>query len=91
MSFESLGDLLAHKNIDQADDLMAFFEQVRKVIRAQAHVEVESIRYKNNIVGVTAGSSLEASEIRLRHIQIERTLRKITGRTITRVTVRVGG
>lgn len=91
MSFESLGDLLAHKNLDQPDDLLAFFEQVRKVIRAQAHIEVESIRYKNNVVGVTARSALEASEIRLRHIQIERTLRKMTGRTITRVSVRVGG
>ena len=70
---------------------MGFFEQVRKVILAQAHVQVETVRYKNNIVGVSVATATEASEIRLRHIQIERTLRKITGREIQRVTVRVTG
>ena len=91
MSFESIGNVMAYKNFERSDDLLEFFQQVRKVIRTQAHVEVESVRYKNNIVGVTVTNGSEASEIRLRHIQIERSLRKISGREIQRVTVRIIG
>lgn len=91
MSFERLGDAMAYRNFEQHDDLMGFFEQIRKVILSQAHVQVETVRYKNNVIGVSVGTATEASEIRLRHIQIERTLRKMTGREIARVTVRVTG
>lgn len=91
MGFESIGNVMEYRNFERADDLLGFFEQVSKVVRSQAHVEVESVRYKNNIVGVTVTNGSEASEIRLRHIQIERSLRKITGREILRVSVRIIG
>ena len=44
MGFESIGNVMEYKNFERPDDLLGFFEQVRKVVRAQAHVEVESVR-----------------------------------------------
>lgn len=89
MSFEKIGDVLGKKDVDKTDDLLAFFAQVKSVVKKHADVKVESISYKHDIVGLTVGSSIEASEVRLRHIQIERALRKRSGREIRRVTVRV--
>ncbi|MEI7819128.1 MAG: hypothetical protein WCI47_03350 [bacterium] len=89
MSFESAGDVLSKKDVDRTDDLVAFFDLIRKTIKRISQVELESIRYKNDIVTVTVSSTLEATEVRLRHIQIERGLRLQSERDIKRVSVRV--
>lgn len=89
MSFEKIGDVLGHKNVDQTDDLMAFFAQIKSVIKKYASVKVESLTYKHDVVGVTVGSSIEAAEIRLRHIQIQREISRRSGRDVKRLTVRV--
>ncbi len=89
MSFEKIGDVLGQKDVDKADDLVAFFAQIRSVIKKYASVRVESLTYKHDVIGVTVGGSIEASEIRLRDIQIEREIRRRSGRDVKRVTVRV--
>lgn len=89
MSFEKIGDLLGDKDVDKTDDVMAFFAQIKSVIKKYASVKVESITYKHDIVGVTVGSSIEASEIRLRHIQIGREISRRSGRDVKRIAVRV--
>lgn len=89
MSFEKIGDVLIHKDVDKTDDLMAFFAQIKSVIKKYAAVKIESVTYKHDIVGVTVGSSIEASEIRLRHIQIQREIARRSSREVKRLTVRV--
>ena len=89
MSFSSIGEVLSAKDPDKPDDLMGFFITVRAVVKRHAGVELETVSYRDNKVGVSVTSSIEASEIRLRHIQIERDLAKRTGRPIQRVVVRV--
>ncbi len=89
MSFERIGDVLGNKDLDRPDDLLAFFELVRSVIRRRAGVELESVGYKQDIVRLTVSHPAEASEIRLRHIQIERELAKRSGRTISRLQIKI--
>ena len=89
MGFERLSDVLGQKDMDSPDDVLKFFDQVRKAVRQQTGVEVESIRYKNEIVTVMVATSAEASEVRLRHIQVERLVRKVSGRAVRRVAVRM--
>ncbi|MBP9827459.1 hypothetical protein KBC99_03205 [Candidatus Saccharibacteria bacterium] len=89
MSFESLGDVLSRKDFDQSDDLLAFFEMVRSVIKRHSGITIESVSYKNNILRVSVSHPVEASEIRLRHIQITRELAKRSGRVIAKLVTRV--
>lgn len=89
MSFSSIRDVLSEKNPDKPDDLMGFFTTVRAVVKKHAGVELETVSYRDNKVGVSVASSIEASEIRLRHIQIERDLAKRTGRKVQRIIIRV--
>ena|GEM_PF-6558207 len=89
MSFERLGDLMSQKDFDTTTDLLGFFEKVRGVVRKQTGVELESVRYKNEIVTVSTATATEASEIRLRHIQIENALRQQTKLVVKRVAVAV--
>lgn len=89
MSFSSIGEVLSAKNPDQPDDLMGFFLTVRAVVKKHAGVELETVNYREGKVGVSVASSIEASEIRLRHIQIERDLAKRSGRIIKRIVIRV--
>lgn len=89
MSFEKIGDVLIQKDPDGSDDLPGFFELARKIIRRHTGIEVESLRWREGTLGVTVASSVEASEIRLRHIQVERELAKKSGRSVGRLSVRV--
>ncbi len=89
MSFEKIGDVLIQKDLEGNDDLLGFFELARKIIQRHTSIDVESLRWREGTLGVTVGSSVEASEIRLRHIQIERELAKKSGRKISRMSVRV--
>ena len=89
MSFESIKKVLLEKDPDKNDDLMAFFKTVRAVLKKHSGVEPESLNYRDGIVGVTVSGSIEASEVRLRHIQIERDIIRRTGREVKRVVVRV--
>lgn len=87
--FERLGDALSRKEIDRNDNILEFFDLCRSTIKKLSSVDVESLTYKHDTLGVTVGSSIEATEVRLRHIQIERTLAKRSGRKIKRLVVRV--
>lgn len=89
MGFEKLGDVLGKIDVDKTDDLVAFYAQIRSVVKKYASVKVESITYKHDVIGLTVGGSIEGSEIRLRHIQIEREIRRRSGRDVKRLTVRV--
>lgn len=89
MSFEKLGDALGRKNLDQHDDLLAFFALAKSIIQRRAGVTVDAVSYKHEVLRVTVSHPTEASEIRLRHIQIERELAKKSGREVTRIQVRI--
>lgn len=89
MSFERLGDALNRKDIDQHEDLLAFFDLAKSVIARRSGVKVDAVSFKNDILRITVSHPVEASEIRLRHIQIEREISKKSGRQLERLQVRV--
>lgn len=89
MSFESLGDVLGRKDIDQHDDILAFFDLAKSVIQRRSGVKVDAVSYKQAVLRVTVSHPVEASEIRLRHIQIEREIAKKSGREVSGIRVRV--
>jgi hypothetical protein len=89
MSFERLGDALNRKDIDQHEDLLAFFDLAKSVIARRSGVKVDAVSFKNDILRITVSHPVEASEIRLRHIQIEREISKKSGCKLERLQVRV--
>ncbi|MFO0955467.1 MAG: hypothetical protein U0526_02935 [Candidatus Saccharibacteria bacterium] len=89
MSFERLGDALNRKDIDQHEDLLAFFDLAKSVIARRSGVKVDAVSFKNDILRIAVSHPVEASEIRLRHIQIEREISKKSGRKLERLQVRV--
>lgn len=89
MTFEKLGDAMARKDFEVADDLLGFYELCRSVIKRRSGVVIESVNYKNEILRVTVSHPVEASEVRLRHIQIIRELQKKSERPIQKLVMRV--
>ncbi len=91
MSFERIGDSLSHKNLDNQFDIVGFFAVVKEIIKRRAGVTIDSVSFNDGLLRITVGHPVEASEIRMRKIQIERELVKRTGQKIEKIFIRVSG
>lgn len=89
MSFEKIGDSLSRKNLDDHFDIMQFFAVVKEVIKRRSGVSVDSVSFNDGLLRITVNHPVEASEIRMRKIQIEREIMKKTGRNIQKLFIRI--
>lgn len=90
MSFERIGDSLSRKNLDAQFDIMQFFKTVKEIIKRQSGVTVDSVSFNEGLLRITVGHPVEASEIRMRKIQIEREIVKKTGQKLEKIFIRIG-
>lgn len=90
MSFERIGDSLSRKNLDDQFDIMRFFEVVKEIVKRRSGVKIDSVSFNDGLLRITVGHPVEASEIRMRKIQIEREIVKRTGQLIRKVIIRIG-
>ncbi len=91
MSFEKIGDSLSQKNLDAQFDIVRFFTIVKEIIKRRSGVTIDSVSFNDGLLRITVGHPVEASEIRMRKIQIERELVKRTGQKIDKIFIRVSG
>lgn len=89
MSFEKISDSLARKDIDNHFDIVGFLDIVKGVIRRRSGVEVDALSYNSGLLRITVTHPIEASEIRLRKIQIVREIEKKTSQVIGKFYVKV--
>lgn len=89
MSFERIGDSLSQKNLDQPFDIVHFFTIVKEVIKRRSGVNVDAVSFNNGLLRVTVSHPVEASEIRMRKIQIEREIVKKTKQSISKFYIRI--
>jgi hypothetical protein len=89
MSFEKISESLARKDIDNHFDIVGFLDIAKGVIRRRSGVEVDALSYNNELLRITVTHPVEASEIRLRKIQIVREIEKKTSQTIGKFYVKV--
>ncbi len=90
MSFERIGDSLSRKNLDAQFDIMQFFKTVKEIIKRRSGVTVDSVSFNEGLLRITVGHPVEASEIRMRKIQIEREIVKKTGQKLEKIFIRIG-
>lgn len=91
MSFESIGDSLARKDLDQNFDMVEFLALIKSIIKKWSGVEVDTVSFNKGLLRVSVSHPIEASEIRLKKIQIERSIAKQTSQKITKFIIRVVG
>ena len=89
MSFEKIGDSLSRKNLDQPFDVVNFFTVVKEVIKRRSGVSVDTVSFNNGLLRVSVSHPVEASEIRMRKIQIEREIVKKTQQKISKFYIRI--
>ncbi len=90
MSFERIGDSLSRKNLDAQFDILQFFKTVKEIIKRRSGVTVDSVSFNEGLLRITVGHPVEASEIRMRKIQIEREIVKKTGQKLEKIFIRIG-
>ena len=90
MSFERIGDSLSRKNLDAQFDIMQFFKTVKEIIKRRSGVTVDSVSFNEGLLRITVGHPVEAREIRMRKIQIEREIVKKTGQKLEKIFIRIG-
>lgn len=90
MSFERIGDSLSRKNLDAQFDIMQFFKTVKEIIKRRSGVTVDSVSFNEGLLRITVGHPVEASEIRMRKIQIEHEIVKKTGQKLEKIFIRIG-
>ncbi len=90
MSFERIGDSLSRKNLDAQFDILQFFKMVKEIIKRRSGVTVDSVSFNEGLLRITVGHPVEASEIRMRKIQIEREIVKKTGQKLEKIFIRIG-
>ncbi len=90
MSFERIGDSLSRKNLDAQFDILHFFKTVKEIIKRRSGVTVDSVSFNEGLLRITVGHPVEASEIRMRKIQIEREIVKKTGQKLEKIFIRIG-
>ncbi len=88
MSFEKIGDSLARKNLDEQFDIVQFFKIVKEVIKRRSGVEIDAVSFNEGLLRITVSHPVEASEIRLRKIQIEREIIKKTQQKINKFIIK---
>lgn len=91
MSFERIGDSLSRKNLDDQFDIVRFFTIVKEIIKRRSGVEIDSVSFNDGLLRITVGHPVEASEIRMRKIQIEREIIKRTSQKIDKFFIQVVG
>jgi hypothetical protein len=91
MSFESIGDSLARKDLDQNFDMVEFLALIKSIIKKWSGVEIDTVSFNKGLLRVSVSHPIEASEIRLKKIQIERSITKQTSQKITKFIIRVVG
>lgn len=89
MSFERLGDTMGRKNFDRSSDMMDFFTNVKSVIQRRSGVRVDSVSFNQGQLRVAVSHPIEASEIRMRQIQIIRELQKKSEEKIVKLIIRI--
>lgn len=89
MSFERIGDSLSQKNLDSHFDIMHFFTIVKDIIRRRSGVVIDAVSFNSGILRVSVSHPVEASEIRMRKIQIEREIVKKTQQKISKFYIRI--
>lgn len=89
MSFEKISDSLARKDIHNHFDIVGFLDIAKGVIRRRSGVEVDALSYNSGLLRITVTHPIEASEIRLRKIQIVREIEKKTSQVISKFYVKV--
>ena len=90
MSFERIGDSLSRKNLDAQFDILQVFKTVTEIIKRRSGVTVDSVSFNEGLLRITVGHPVEASEIRMRKIQIEREIVKKTGQKLEKIFIRIG-
>lgn len=89
MSFERIGDAMGRKDLDSSSDMMEFFQAAKSIILRRSGVTIDAVSFNQGLLRVTVGHPVEASEIRMRQIQIIRELEKKTGQTIEKLVIRI--
>jgi hypothetical protein len=89
MSFERIGDAMGRKDLDSSSDMMEFFKVAKSIILRRSGVTIDAVSFNQGLLRVTVGHPVEASEIRMRQIQIIRELEKKTGQTIEKLVIRI--
>ena len=63
---------------------------VKEIIKRRSGVTVDSVSFNEGLLRITVGHPVEASEIRMRKIQIEREIVKKTGQKLEKIFIRIG-
>lgn len=89
MSFESIGDSLARKDFDRHFDIVGFLSLVKAIIKRRSGVEIDAVSYNDGLLRISVNHPIEASEIKLKKIQIEREITKKTNQQINKIVIKI--